>query len=198
MGISSKSEKGKKPKPTPPGKTEADRLAELKARRAKLLVEIRRYEDRLGKGRKKRQKKPPGPVADSSAALLPSEEADPSYQRSTERVFTGCLAQPVEESKVLTVEREQNFENPRGLHVVQDDRTRYEHAVTTKTIHLKVETVTDLRTGKSVTAITDEIGELFVVMTDKNFISWKLQRKGFSSTIGCCFPISLNAILGKS
>ena len=49
-------------------------------------------------------------------------------------------------------------EFPEGLHSSSDERRRNEFGVTTKTLELSVETVTDQRTGKSVTASTDDIG----------------------------------------
>jgi len=63
LGVTPKSERGTIPandNDTKTPLTDEQRLAALKQRRAKLLAEIRRYEDRLGKGRKKRQKKPVG------------------------------------------------------------------------------------------------------------------------------------------
>lgn len=193
MGFEPKSEKGKPPKPTPAPKTEEERLAALKARRAKLLVEIRRYEDRLGKGRKKRQKKlavtAPDSAVDACDLSPPPSEADPSYQSSAEEVFTGCMSQPVEESRCLSVDREANFENPRGLHSVRDDRTRYEHVVTTKTIHLSVETVTDPRTGKSVTASTEEIGP------PNSQATWAGIANTIIAVIGYAIPINRLALM---
>ena len=62
------------------------------------------------------------------------------------------------ETKPTKVERVEMFENSKGLHSTSDERTRHEFFVTTKTIRLLVETVTDPRTGKSVTASTDDIG----------------------------------------
>jgi hypothetical protein len=156
LGITPKSERGasmQADKPSPP-KTDAERLAALKARRAKLLAEIRRYEDRLGKGRKKRDK--------TTAAAQPvgaaPEPNEPVFQRSQETLFSGNFGEAGSEARRLMVSRIENFENPRGLHSAVDDRKRYEFGVTTKTINLKVETVTDPRTGKSVTASTDDIG----------------------------------------
>lgn len=156
LGITPKSERGASAAPdkTSPPKTDLERLAALKVRRAKLLAEIRRYEDRLGKGRKKRDKT----VADPNSTVVTPEPDEPIFKKSQETLFSGNLATTGREERRLAVNRIENFENPRGLHSAADDRKRYEFGVTTKTINLKVETVTDLRTGKSVTASTDDIG----------------------------------------
>jgi len=173
LGIIPKSERGTTPKPINPAKpapTDAERLAAMKKRRAKLLKEIRRYEDRLGKDRQKRHK---GALKSAVAAesdketkatplpepvALAPDPVEPILASSGEALFSGNLADPVDECRPMKVDRVNKFENPRGLHSVSDARTRREFSVTTKTINLMVETVTDPRTGKSVTASTDEIG----------------------------------------
>ncbi len=170
-----------------PKLTDEERLSALKVRRAKLLKEIRRYEDRLGKGRKKRQNKrtatPPAKAEAAESAFVPSGEA----------LFTGNPADKIEEDRPLKVQRVENFENPRGLHGTSDDRTRYEHSVTTKTIHLSVETVTDPRTGKSVTASTDEIGP------PNSQSTWAGIANTIISVIGYAIPINrLATMLTKS
>ena len=170
-------------------KTDAERLAALKARRAKLLVEIRRYEDRLGKRRKTRQKTSAGGSPEPPAAVPLPEPAEPTYQRSSEAVFSGNLAQATEETRSLRVGRVENFENPSGLHSASDDRTRYEFGVTTKTIHLKVETVTDPRTGNSVTASTDEIGP------PNSQATWAAIANMIIAVIGYAIPINRLALM---
>ncbi len=146
LGITPKSERGDYPRK--PAKTDEEKLQELKHRRKKLLVQIRRYEDRLGKGRKKKAPK----------AKTEQDKPAARLERSNEPVFSGELGQASEEQRPLKVSRVDEFENPIGLHSVSDKRKRYEYSVLTKTIHLEVETVTDPRTGKSVTASTDDIG----------------------------------------
>lgn len=153
LGVTPKSERGQAPSSSSKvttAKSDEERLAALKARRAKLLAEIRRYEDRLGKGRKSRRKaKTPAEPAKTSP-----EAADPALQPSGEVLFSGNIAERAGEKAKLAINRVENFENPRGLHSATDERTRYDYGVTTKTITLQVETVTDPRTGKSVTAST--------------------------------------------
>lgn len=199
LGLIPKSETGliasANEDPKKPPKSDAETLADLKARRAKILSEIRRYEDRLGKGRKKRQKRVPGTTSDQSSAIGPavgptveiagtevSEKT--SYQRCEETVFSGNLAQATDEQRPMSVDKVENFENPIGLHSVKDDRTRYEYGVTTKTIHLSVETVTDPRTGKSVTASTDEIGP------PNSQSTWAAIANTIIAVIGYAIPIN--------
>ena len=182
-----KSERGERPAgalddASKAAKTDGEHLAILRLRRAKLLAEIRRYEDRLGKGRKPRQKK----GVDVTAAAPQSETA---YARSNERVFSGNLAQATEEERPLAVNRVENFENPRGLHSAKDDRTRYEYGVTTKTIRLSVETVTDLKTGKSVTASTDDIGP------PNSQATWVAIANTIIAVIGYAIPINRLALM---
>jgi hypothetical protein len=191
LGVEPKSES--RPKPVAGATTEApltdaERIAALKARRSKLSKEIRRYEDRLGKRRKPRQKARAAegagaPESLSGAALTP-EPAEPAFSRSGETVFTGNLAEASEEERPLKVTRMENFENPRGLHSASDDRTRYEYGVTTKTIHLQVETVTDPRTGKSVTASTDDIGP------PNSQATWVAIANTIIAVIGYAIPIN--------
>ena len=164
-------------------------LAALKARRARLLAEIRRYEDRLGKRRKTRQKTPKSSAGEPPAAQSPPEPAEPAYQRSGEAVFTGNLAEATDEARRLRVDRVENFENPRGLHSASDDRKRYEYGVTTKTIHLSVETVTDPRTGKSVTASTDDIGP------PNSQATWSAIANTIIAVIGYAIPINRLALM---
>jgi len=192
LGVTPKSERGTAPTKdnnTKAPLTDEQRLAALKQRRAKLLAEIRRYEDRLGKGRKKRQKNSVGTSPDITSATLAPEPGEPTYQRSGEAVFTGNIAQAIDESRRLSVDRMENFENPRGLHGVRDDRRRYEYGVTTKTIHLSVETVTDPRTGKSVTASTDEIGP------PNSQATWAAIANTIIAVIGYAIPINRLALM---
>jgi hypothetical protein len=197
LGIEAKSERGSSSSgradpAVKAAKTDAERLAALKARRAKLLAEIRRYEDRLGKGRRAGQKTLAA-VADGppEAKAVEPEPADPTYKRCGEAVFTGNLATPSEEERRLSVDRVENFDNPRGLHSARDDRTRYEYGVTTKTIRLSVETVTDPRTGKSVTASTDDIGP------PNSQATWAAIANTVIAVIGYAIPINRLALMLK-
>lgn len=165
--------------------TDEERLAALKERRAKLLAEIRRYEDRLGrrrkpKGRRRAKTDPPPPPPTA-----------PEFQRSAEKIFSGNLAIPMAEDRKLAVSRVENFENPRGLHTVSDDRKRYEYGVTTKTINLQVETLTDPRTGKSVTASTDEIGP------PNSQATWAAIANTIVAVIGYAIPVNRLATMLK-
>lgn len=183
LGVIPKSESGKssapKPQDRPNGKpSDEERLLALKARRAKLLKEIRRYEDRLGKGRKKRQNRSTDPSPPKA------EAAEPVFLPSGEALFSGNVADKVGEDRPLKVNRVENFENPRGLHSVSDERTRHEHSVITKTIRLSVETVTDPRTGKSVTASTDDIGP------PNSQSTWVGIANTIISVIGYAIPIN--------
>jgi Transposase IS66 family len=192
IGVEPKSERGEKTdteKNPKPAKTDVEKLAALKTRRKKLLAEIRRYEDRLGKSRKKRQKKDPAFLSLKARAEESEKRAEPKFQRSAETVFTGNLALASEEARPLKVDRLEKFENPKGLHSVSDDRTRYEYGVTTKTIHLKVETVTDLRTGQSVTASTDEIGP------PNSQATWAAIANTIIAVIGYAIPINRLALM---
>ena len=192
LGLTPKSERGVAPADTDivpkAAKTDAEKLAALKARRAKLSAEIRRYEDRLGKSRKKRQKTKAGVSAEAVAVVVP-EPVEPTFQRSGEAVFTGNLAEASEVERNLKVDKVERFENPRGLHSVSDDRTRYEFGVTTKTIRLSVETVTDPRTGKSVTASTDEIGP------PNSQATWAAIANTIIAVIGYAIPINRLALM---
>lgn len=192
LGLTPKSERGAATAGTAPkvAKTDAERIAAIRARRAELLAEIRRYEDRLGKHRRTRQKTPGSPSPESPAAdSPPPEPVEPTYQRSGEAVFTGNLAEATEEARRLRVDRVENFENPRGLHGASDDRKRYEYGVTTKTIHLSVETVTDPRTGKSVTASTDDIGP------PNSQATWAAIANTIIAVIGYAIPINRLALM---
>jgi len=189
LGIIPKSESGRsatKPNTKTP-LTDEQRLAACKARRAKLSKEIRCYEDRLGKGRKKRQKPDKG-----LAPPINKEAVEPAYVRSGEALFTGNIADRVNETRPQKVERVGNFENPRGLHSVSDERTRHEYSVTTKTIRLLVETVTDPRTGKSVTASTDEIGP------PNSQATWTAIANTVICVIGYAIPINRLATMLKA
>jgi hypothetical protein len=178
LGVSPRSESGPRPLPSPK-LTDEERLALLKARRAKLLKEIRRYEDRLGKGRKKRQNR-----SADSASPPQAEVAEAAFLPSEESLFSGKIADKAEEDCPLKVNRVENFENPRGLHGASDDRVRHEHCVSTKTIRLSVETVTDPRTGKSVTASTDDIGP------PNTQVTWVGVANTIIAVIGYAIPIN--------
>src|SRR6185437_13213904 len=195
LGVEPKSERGAQPAPRA-AQTAAERLAAMKARRAKLAKEIRRYEDRLGKGRKPREKKAKPSAEVAAAPSVPagaSKAVDPAFARSGEQVFTGNLAEASEEKRRLRVDRVENFENPTGLHGTADARTRYEYGVTTKTINLSVETVTDPRTGKSVTASTDEVGP------PNSQATWVAIANTIIAVIGYAIPINrLARMLEKS
>ena len=67
-----------------------------------------------------------------------------------------ALRKASEES--LRVDRTENFENPIGLHAATRTAAREEIEVSVTKVTYHIETVTDPRTGKSVTASTKEIG----------------------------------------
>ena len=105
LGIIPKAERNPKPTTSSPPeilstKTDAEKLAAIKARRAKLLIEIRRYEDRLGKGRGTRQK-----VKRKKGQTAPIPTNEPAHQKPGETVFSGNLAKPVEEANKLVINR---------------------------------------------------------------------------------------------
>ena len=210
LGITPKSERGKNSKkPSEPSQTKPDdppkakptddeRLAALKVRRAKLLKEIRNYEDRLGKGRKGRHKPTasmaptPGVADPPPEACKPVAEATPpKFAQSEGTLFGGNLAVHGEDVCPQRVNRVTEFENPRGLHSVSDARRRHEFGVTTKTFNLSVETVTDPRTGKSVTASTDHIGP------PNSQSTWKGIANTVISVIGYAIPINRLAAMLK-
>ena len=111
LGLTPKSERGSASLPrVSPGSvavSDAERLAALKARRAKLLAEIRRYEDRLGKVRKSRKEAGCGGAAVAANTVVPGASPqigggapaarDLSFQRSKETVFSGNLALAIAE-----------------------------------------------------------------------------------------------------
>lgn len=184
LGVTPKSEAGKTKDPKPlVAQTDKERIAALKARRAKLLKEIRRYEDRLGKHQENRQE-----IAPPSVPV----PADPEFQRTEEKVFEGDLGDHSPEESRLAVNKMDSFENPRGLHSVSDERTRHEFGVTTKTITLHVETVTDPRTGKSVTASTDEIGP------PNSQATWTGIANAITAVIGYAIPVNRLASMLKT
>lgn len=185
LGVTPKSERGKPTSEQKPQKDDEDHLKSLKKPRKNLSKEIRSYEDRLGKGRKKRDKSSPKPQP------TPSEPSHQGLQPSGEALFTGDLADAVAEDKRMDIDRSKSFKNRRGLHVVIDKRKRYEFGVITKTINLQVETVTDLRTGKSVTASTDEIGP------PNTQVTWAAIAHTIIAVIGYAIPANRLASMLK-
>jgi hypothetical protein len=185
LGVTPKSERGKPPPEPKPPKNDEDHLKALKKRRKNLSKEIRSYEDRLGNGRKKRDKSSPKPQP------TPSEPSHLALAPSGEALFTGDLADAVAEDKRMDIDRSKSFTNRRGLHVVIDKRKRYEFGVITKTINLQVETVTDPRTGKSVTASTDEIGP------PNTQVTWAAIAHTIIAVIGYAIPANRLASMLK-
>jgi len=91
----------------------------------------------------------------------------------------------------MDIDRSKSFNNQRGLHVVIDKRKRYEFGVITKTINLQVETVTDPRTGESVTASTDEIGP------PNTQVTWAAIAHTIIAVIGYAIPANRLASMLK-
>lgn len=187
LGVIPKSERGSPPKDQS-GKvklSDEERLAKLKERRTKLLKEIRRYEDRLGKRRKKRQKSKARLPKLASGVMAKQELLQESeFSASQEPLFSGHLSQQNGIDQPMKIDRPRHFLNPRGLHTSSDDRSRHEFGVTTTTYNLKVETVTDLRTGQSVTASTDEIGP------PNSQATWVAIANAVIAIIGYAIPIN--------
>ena len=197
LGVAPKSERGQLgpdgggPNPK---KTDEELLAAMKERRAKLAKQIRRYEDRLGKLRKKRQKpsalSTEGTFGPNPAAAIANQ---PEFERSCETVFSGNLAESNTKTVNKSVKKNQHFDNPIGLHSSNDERSRFDFSVSTKKITLIVETVTDPRTGKSVTASTDDIGP------PNSQSTWSGIANAIIAVIGYAIPINrLAAMLSLS
>jgi len=106
-------------------------------------------------------------------------------------VFAGDLAAAAKEENRMSINRLEHFENPRGLHSTYDERYRYEFCVTAKTVKLSVETVTDPRTGKSVTASTDEIGP------PNSQVTWRGLANAVTAVIGYAIPINRLSMMLK-
>jgi len=171
VGILPSSEKG--PKPPKLKMSDQEKVAQLKERRKKLNKSIRRYEERLGKLRVSAVKRRNDQKAQEASGMSPDASASPSSTAENlvvviaepgslaspvEDLFSGNLCDDAQQTSRLGVDRVKQFDNPKGLHSSVDDRRRHEYVVTTRTMNLEVETVTDPRTGKSVTASTDHIG----------------------------------------
>lgn len=84
----------------------------------------------------------------------------------------------------LSVDKQEHFEKKKGLHSVKNERTRYGFKISLQRIKYLVETVTDLKTGKSVTASQDHIGP-------SNFqITWEALSNLLMLIIGYAIPIN--------
>lgn len=119
-------------------------------RQAKNLA---RYKERLRalKAQKKSSKS-------KSTKKDKKNELTPMLENAKDAMHCTGSIEVTEEDKMSSIDKKTNFENPKGLHSVYNTTTRYNFdIVMTKQIH-KIETVTDMRTGKSVTASTEEYG----------------------------------------
>lgn len=188
MGIIPKSERGERP--IAPVKTDEEKLNELTAKRMKINKKIREYQSRLGKNAQKKVKKTrikPLLMLEST-----SKKESVSIIKPEEKLFIGNLVEPQENPrKKISVERMKKFGTSSGLHSSYDQRKRHEYAVLARTIELSVETVTDLKTGKTVTASTDEIGPPGFQTT------WLAIANTIISVIGYAIPINRLAAMLK-
>ena len=169
MGILPTSEKGVNALPAKAPLTDEEKLAQLEGRRKKLNRQIARYKARLGRPRRGSKRNKEEAAEDSaSSKSLPSAKTSETASNppeslalvhSQEQLFGARVVDVLQtEQKRVEIDRMQTFTTARGLHTSSDERSRYEFAVTAKKINLTVETVTDLKTGRSVTASTDEYG----------------------------------------
>jgi hypothetical protein len=159
---------------------EPKEITEAKNERNKLNKKIDSYYRKLknkSKKRKPRQKKTSSSEEAKKQTLVPSAnqteeqpaeqttssmtritESDTCVLGSNEELFSGNVATHEQTQLGVTVDRMAKFGKITGLHVSNDTRTRTEFELVTRTIDVKVETVTDMSAGKSATASTDHIG----------------------------------------
>lgn len=189
MGIIPKSERGEKLPPSP--KTDEEKLKDLTTKRSEITQKINEYKIRLGKNAEKKVKKTRAkPFAESLEP--PSREDALSVTRPQEQLFQGNLVEAPENRKQEErINRMNQFGTNSGLHATFDERKRHEFAVSSRTIDIRVETVTDMKTGKSVTASTDHIGPPGFQAT------WLAIANTIISVIGYAIPINRLAAMLK-
>ena len=181
LGIIPRSERGEKLASIP--KTDQQKFDELKAKRAKLNKQIRRYQERLGKKPQKKVKRSKPLVSGASQTNeVPLVEAE--LAKSGEELFVGNLCDLVQNQQRENINRMNHFDRTTGLHSSHDDRKRYEYGVTVRTLNIQVETVTDFKTGKSVTASTEHIGP------PGSQATWLAIANTITSVIGYAIPIN--------
>ena len=91
------------------------------------------------------------------------------------------------------MDKAQSFENPIGLHSSSDERKRHKYTVQTSTTTYSVETVTDPRTGKTVTASMDDVGP------PNSQATWEAIASTIISVVGYAIPANrLSTMLCQS
>jgi hypothetical protein len=182
MGIIPKSERGDGSTPTEkPTLSDKEKLKKLTQSQKRITAQIRDYKERLGLANPKNVKR----QGETPAIQTPNSE--PAFASTEESLFSGNLAEDSQVDSSMRIDRQDVFDNPKGLHSSMDKR--YEYKVTTTEITLNVETVTDPRTGKSVTASTDEVGP------PNSQATWKAIANTIMSVIGYAIPINRLALM---
>lgn len=163
-------------------RADQDRMAELKLKRQEALQSAKRYGLQIG-AIKRRAKAllairkvlaiAGAEQAKEDAQLVPAEEA----------VFSSPISESSLRETKLRVDREGSFEKKTGMHSAYDDTTRFEVKVQITQINYKVETVTNLETGKSVRACTDGEGPADSNLTWGSIESLVKMHAGFALPI---------------
>jgi hypothetical protein len=181
MGITPKSEKGKKPENSEQlcleqlTAEEQEKISELKKKRDELAKEKAAYDQKL-------RRLIPKPKVPEQMELAPAEEmmfSTPSTERDTE-------------ASKEKVNRMEQFDREQGLHSTYDKVKRMDlKIVATETIH-EVETVTDFSTGKSVRASMKHVGPEGFQLT------WRAISNLMKLHVGFAIPMHrLELIIGQ-
>ncbi len=157
---------------------EREHFEKIKAKRSSVLSEAARYSRELKQLR----------LCPKKPEQLEFELAD-----AYEMVFSQAPSGRRSEELKKSVERMKNLGTEKGLHSTFDSTKRIDLQILVTDMTYKVETVTDLRTGKSVRASMDDIGPAGSTMT------WRAITNLIKLTVGFAIPINRVAlIIGQS
>lgn len=121
------------------------------------------------------------PVIEPTAGL---EQADPALLHPVERAFATKASNVMPDAKKLTPSLTQS--EARGMHRAYDDTKRIDLELRVTEINCRIETLTDIHTGKSVRASTNEIGPPGASLT------WRAIAVLMKLVV--CFAIPLNRV----
>lgn len=188
MGITPRNESSKRAIGSQASLTDKEKLARLRAQRKGLDRAIKKYEN-LSCNKTITSKKKTRKESKRADCGIPKQDETPGkngedLERPQEQLFGGPLAQNHEIRKKMTVDREAEFDDLIGLHTVRGKRKRMQVNTTVTTINYEVETVTDPRTGKTVTASMDKEGPPGYQVT------WDAIANLIMMAVGYAFPIS--------
>jgi hypothetical protein len=189
MGMTPKKESFSQNELNDPSQLIEGEIEDLKKKIANRSKNLSNYKKKLKLLKEKQKIEKAKKKSEKESKKKTTNSLTPMLEHAKEGMLCKNAMTTTEEELVSGINKKENFENDKGLHSVFNTATRYDFNITVTKQNHKIETVTDMRTGKSVTASTIEHGP-------KGFqVTWNAIAMMIIMTVSYMMPVNRLSVL---